>query len=223
MPDLNPGLVTLSGNQKLLLDPRYDTISYSSYSDQPQSDHKFQKVSDGKGNRPGLPNQNLVVLQNGRRFELEQTPFQQDNPYLNTAIGAISAQILSQRNQDYIPYPPNGNPADFPGYRGQPYPGEPPLIGAYERANGAGYGTYANGKIENRDPNAFYPPHFGQFQDFSGGQFDQFGMNYYHPQMFGQFGFYPNVQTNFARNDRDREMLAGRRNDVTPKEKEPIK
>lgn len=80
--------------------------------------------------------QRLVVNSNGQKFQVEQLPVQPgqpSSPYLSTAIGAISAQLLSGQptgqQYAYQYYPLAGNSRS--------------LSGAYDRANEAGYGQYA--------------------------------------------------------------------------------
>lgn len=226
---VHPGFIQIP-NQILPLDQRYDTISYSApmgpnFNLQRQpSPNKLPYVENPQQNNP---NQNSFILdQNGKRYQVDQTLFQRSQPHLNTAIGAISAHILSQNNnQEYVPFPPNGNPSDYPAYHGHNYPTESPLISVYERANRAGYGLFGTGNIEKSDPREYYP-NFEQYNDYPN-YYDHFGFDYYsNPLPFGQFGLYPNVQTNNGnRNNQDPEFVsADRRSQVNNERRnEPIK
>lgn len=209
------------------LDPRYNTISYSAptgpnFNLQKPPTTKLSYAEDPQLNNP---NQNSFILeQDGRRYQVEQTPFQRSQQNLNTAIGAISAHILAQNNQDYIPFPPNGNPSNYPAYHGHNYPTQTPLISAYERANRAGYGLYPTENIEKSDPREYYP-NFEQFHDYPN-YYDHFGFDYYtNPSPFGHFGLYPGLQANnINRNNREREFEStDRTSEVGGRENQPIK
>ncbi|KAL0266439.1 UNVERIFIED_CONTAM: hypothetical protein PYX00_008972 [Menopon gallinae] len=117
---------------------KYDTVSYS------------QAASDSRPAQTTFPDPKIFILENGKTYEVGQQPIQAPNPYLNAAIGAVSAHLISHAHEEYIPYPPNGNPQDYPAYRGN----DSPLSGAYERANRAGYGYYPSHQDQ---------PHYGAY------------------------------------------------------------